>query len=133
MSDLQQTALALWTRLRAALVADGMLATAISSTGPQTTQIVLQLAHDNLLHERQEVWVPIAIVPSPGAEVWARNFDIPELPGLVLIYAEGLGWVDKFTRRRPFHAVTHYIVLPDIGKPLVQYRKPDTKPEPEVL
>lgn len=132
MSDLKATATAIWERLMKAMRDDGMLAHAITNTGPSTTQFILALAYDNTLKERQEVWVPISITPAMTVEVWARNFDNPDQPGVVLTYVDGFGWRDKFTMRVP-PRVTHYIILPDIGRPLVEYRKPDTKPESEVV
>lgn len=135
MSDLQKTATAIWDRLVTAMRLDGMIANAITSTGPQTTQVVLQLAQDNLMHEADTLWVPIAIQPSKHAQIWGRNFDKPEQRGVVIEWSDLYGaWVcmhNGVPHMPP--QITHYILLPDIGKALQPYVKPQVKPEPEVL
>lgn len=131
MSDLKQTAVLIWNELLKAMVEDGMIARAISNTGPNTTQFILRLALDNLERDRNVVWIPIAITPSPTVEIFARDFDNPGWRGDLIHWNErARAWTTRDGRLPP--RISHYLTLPDISKTLQPYRKPATPPKPEV-
>jgi hypothetical protein len=133
MSDLAQTATTIWAMLVKALRADGLIANAITHPGQNTTQVLLQLAHDNHAKEGHVVWTPHEIAPSIYATLWTRHFDLPDEPGQVVKFCETRGhWINVHTGMRP-RRFTHYILLPDIGKPLEIYRAPEVRPEAEFM
>lgn len=133
MSDLAQTATTIWAALIGALRQDGLIATGVTAPGPHTSQVLLQMAHDNCAKDGHVVWTPAEIVAAPTAVLWTRHFDYPEMPGQVVAYSEAHGsWINVHTLRRP-EKFTHYILLPDIGKPLQLYTPPAEKPEPELM
>lgn len=133
MSDLVQTATTLWAMIVGALRQDGHIATAITTPGQHMSQVLMQLAHDNHAKEGHVVWTPHEIMPAPTSMIWTHHFERPEEPGQVVKFCEfRKHWINVHTQMPP-RRFTHYILLPDIGKPLEIYRAPAERPEPELM
>ena len=133
VSDLVQTATTIWTGLVESMRADGLLATSITHPGVNTSQFLMRLAHDNHAKEGHVVWTPHEIAPSIHAVIWTRHFDKPDEPGQVVAYCElRQRWINVHTQLPP-RRFTHYMLLPDIGKPLEIYRAPEVRPEAEFM
>jgi hypothetical protein len=74
MTDIETIATELWTKLHAAMLADGLITKHVTTSGPATTKVVVDTCMSLLnLPKDKSPWLKMEMHPEPGREVVAKD------------------------------------------------------------